>query len=332
MKVVELLEKRRENWRQLEQLCYAMEGRKKRRLGGAGMSRFTALYRSACADLALADAYQLPPNTIEYLHHLVARAHNQLYRARRFNVQAWSVEIFRNVPRRLYSDNALRLAFMLFWGIFIASMLLARSSPEYAHELLGREAMAHFQESFSEPVAGRDPNANFMMAGFYIWHNAGIGMQCFVFGLFAGVGGLFETVFNAAYLGGVFGFMTTVPEKNNFFEFVTAHGPFELTAIVLAAGAGMRLGFSLLYTQGRSRLHSLRAAGRESVPSIMVAVILFMLAAFIEGFISPSTLPYTIKAFVAAASSALLMFYFVVLGQPPREQSLKTGTGALFEP
>jgi uncharacterized membrane protein SpoIIM required for sporulation len=308
MKVVELLEKRRANWRELEQLCVTMEGRRKRRLGGAGMSQFTALYRSACADLALADAYQLPPNTVEYLHHLVARAHNQLYRARR--------EIFRHVPRRLYHDNALRLAFVLFWGIFIASLLLARSSPQYAHDLIGRESMAHFQESFSEPIGGRDPNDNFMMAGFYIWHNASIGMQCFVFGLFAGVGGLFETVFNAAYLGGVFGFMTTVPQRNNFFEFVTAHGPFELTAIVLAAGAGMRLGFSLLYTQGRSRLHSLRAAGRESVPSIMVAVILFMLAAFIEGFVSPSALPYTIKAFVAAASSALLMFYFVVLGQP----------------
>jgi uncharacterized membrane protein SpoIIM required for sporulation len=130
---------------------------------------------------------------------------------------------------------------------------------------------------------------------------------------------LFKTIFNAAYLGGVFGFMTTVPEQDNFFEFVTAHGPFELTAIVLAAGAGMRLGFSLLNTNGRRRLVALRAAGRESVPSIMVAVIMFVLAAFIEGFVSPSTLPYSIKAFVAAASSAALMFYFVVLGQPPRE-------------
>jgi uncharacterized membrane protein SpoIIM required for sporulation len=319
MKVLELLEKRRENWRQLEQQCFTMERRGKGRLGAAGMAQFASLYRSACADLALADAYQLPTNTVEYLHHLVARAHNQLYRARRFNVDAWMVEIFRNVPRRLYADNALRLAFVLFWGIFIASMLLARSNPEYAHELIGRDAMTQFQENFSKPLAGRESNANFMMAGFYIWHNAGIGMECFVLGLFAGVGGLFETVFNSAYLGAVFGFMTTVPEKQNFFEFVTAHGPFELTAIVLAAGAGMRLGFSLLYTNGRSRLQSLRAAGREGMPSIMVAVILFMMAAFIEGFISPSALPYTIKAFVAAASSALLMFYFVILGQPPRE-------------
>jgi uncharacterized membrane protein SpoIIM required for sporulation len=319
MKVVELLEARRENWRHLEQLCTAMQTKGRRRLDGEGVARFTSLYRAACADLALADAYHLPPNMVAYLHHLVARAHNQLYRARRFNVHAWAIEIFRNVPRRLYNDNALRLAFVLFWGIFLVSMLLARSSPQYAHELIGREAMAQYQENFSRPISGRDPNESFLMAGFYIWNNAGIGMECFVFGLFAGIGGLFKTVFNAAYLGGVFGFMSTSPQKNNFFEFVTAHGPFELTAVVLAAGAGMRLGFSLLYTQGRSRLNSLRAAGKESLPSIMVAVILFLLAAFVEGFISPSSLPYWLKAFVAAASSALLMVYFVVLGQPPRE-------------
>jgi uncharacterized membrane protein SpoIIM required for sporulation len=319
MNVVELLEARRENWRHLEQLCHAMQSKGRRRLHGEGAARFASLYRAACADLALADAYQLPAGTVAYLHQLVARAHNQLYRARRFNVHAWAVEIFRNVPRRLYNDNALRLAFGLFWGIFLASMLLARSSPQYAHELIGREAMAQYQENFSRPISGREANESFLMAGFYIWNNAGIGMECFVFGLFLGIGGLFKTVFNAAYLGGVFGFMSTSPQRNHFFEFVTAHGPFELTAVVLAAGAGMRLGFSLLYTQGRSRLSSLRAAGRESLPSIMVAVILFLLAAFVEGFISPSSLPYSFKAFVAAASSAMLMVYFVVLGQPSRD-------------
>jgi uncharacterized membrane protein SpoIIM required for sporulation len=81
----------------------------------------------------------------------------------------------------------------------------------------------------------------------------------------------------------------------------------------------MRLGFSLLHTSGRSRLSSLRAAGRESLASIMVAVILFFLAGLIEAFVSPSALPYSFKAFVAAASSAALMVYFVVLGQPPKD-------------
>ena len=52
-------------------------------------------------------------------------------------------------------------------------------------------------------------------------------------------------------LGAAFGHMGTVEQRDNFFQFVTAHGPFELTAIVLSAAAGMRLGFSLVDTHGQ---------------------------------------------------------------------------------
>jgi uncharacterized membrane protein SpoIIM required for sporulation len=108
-----------------------------------------------------------------------------------------------------------------------------------------------------------------------------------------------------------------VPEWENFYQFVTAHAPFELTAIVLSGAAGMRLGFSMIFTRGLSRAASLRLAGRESIPTVSAAVILFVLAAIVEGFISPSELPYAIKAIVCALSSALLMFYFVMLGLQP---------------
>jgi hypothetical protein len=40
------------------------------------------------------------------------------------------------------------------------------------------------------------------------------------------------------------------------------------------------------------------------------------LAALIEGYISPSALPYGVKASVAAMSTCVLGFYFVVLGYP----------------
>src|SRR5690242_17227282 len=132
MKVSELLERRRENWRQLEQMCITMESRRRKRLGGAGSVQFASLYRSACADLALADAYQLPANTVLYLHQLVARAHNQLYRSRRFNFAGWGRELFQNIPRRLFRDNYFRLSFVVFWGLFLASMLFAHQSREYA--------------------------------------------------------------------------------------------------------------------------------------------------------------------------------------------------------
>ncbi len=76
------------------------------------------------------------------------------------------------------------------------------------------------------------------MAGFYIGHNATIGLRCFAFGLLAGIGGLYETVFNASTLGATFGYMAHSPSASNFFHFVTAHGPFELTARRAHGGRG----------------------------------------------------------------------------------------------
>jgi uncharacterized membrane protein SpoIIM required for sporulation len=154
------------------------------------------------------------------------------------------------------------------------------------------------------------------MAGFYIMHNTGIGLQCFASGLLLGIGGLFATVFNAAFLGAAFGHMLTLPQRPNFLEFVTAHGPFELTAIVLSAAAGMRLGFSMIDTHGLSRGAALQAAARETMPSMGAAMVLFALAAVIEGFISPSSLPYALKAGLAIFCTLMLLVYLVVLGYP----------------
>jgi uncharacterized membrane protein SpoIIM required for sporulation len=81
----------------------------------------------------------------------------------------------------------------------------------------------------------------------------------------------------------------------------------------------MRLGFSLIATGGLSRVASLRKAAFEAMPAAGAAVVLFCLAALIEGFVSPSALPYEAKAAVAVASTALLLIYVVGLGALPRD-------------
>jgi uncharacterized membrane protein SpoIIM required for sporulation len=314
MKVAQLLDERREGWRELETMCLKLERGGARRLGASGVLRFAAAYRSACADLALADAYQLPPHTVQYLHELVGRAHNQLYRSKLFRWHEWGVELFHNVPRRLLFDRALWLAFVVFWGIFFASMAFGYASRDYCVDVVGTEALDALEQSFAAPISGRDPNASGAMGGFYVLHNAGIGLRCFAAGLLLGVGGLFITISNAVQLGAMFGYMFNSPSRANFVEFVTAHGPFELTAVVFASAAGMRLGFSLVSTGGLSRAASLRRAVNEAVPTMAASVVLFSFAAAIEGFLSPSNAPYALKAGVAIGSTVLLVFYVVVLG------------------
>ena len=135
-----------------------------------------------------------------------------------------------------------------------------------------------------------------------------IGLECFAWGLLFGVGGLVDLAFNAVQIGAVFGYMTTVPEWHNFSQFVTAHGPFELTAIAVSAAAGMRLGFSMINTHGLSRIASLEQAGREAMPTMGAAMVMLAIAAMIEAFLSPSAAPYAVKAAVAIVSSVLLVF------------------------
>jgi uncharacterized membrane protein SpoIIM required for sporulation len=317
MKVSEILEQRQGNWEELQRLCGMLESGKRKRLPPDVLARFASLYRAACADLALADAYQLPPGMVHYLHQLVARAHNQLYRSRQFTTRVWFHEMFYRVPRRLFRDKFLWLSFALFFGFGVSSYFLARFVPEFARVAIPQEEREGMEQMYSQATTRGGFGGDSAMAGYYVQHNAGIGIQCFAGGIIlCGFGGMFAVIFNACMLGAVFGYMDTTSAAGNFNNFVTAHAPFELTAIVLSGAAGMRLGFSYVFTKGLSRADSLRRAGRESLPIMMAAIILFVLAASIEGYVSASPLPYWIKATVAVVSGFTLLFYFVLLGMP----------------
>jgi uncharacterized membrane protein SpoIIM required for sporulation len=322
MKVAQLLDQRRENWQHLERLCQQMESRRTSKLPATTVTRFAALYRAACADLALADAYQLPPNTVQYLHRLVGRAHNQLYRSRRFDFNAWGHSLFVEVPQRIFHDRWVQVAFLMFWGLFIISAVLAYSKagwPNYAERLIGSENIEKMESDFANPLNGFSFDEDFARASFYIQHNTGIGLKCFAWGLLV-VPGLYTLMWNAMVLGASFGYMARpdVPAGVNFFQFVTAHGPFELTAIVLSAGAGLRLGVAWHNPQGMARLDSMRHTARYAMPIMGAAMVMFFFAALIEGFLSPSPAPLWLKQLVAVLSTGLLTLYFLVLGFPRR--------------
>ena len=333
MKVAELIRQRQPQWQELEGLVKEVGGR----LGTkdpARIARFSELYRAACADLALAEAYQLPPQTVDYLHQLVARAHNQLYRSTSFQWQTWARRAFRETPQLIFRDRCVHFAFLLFWGLFLTAAYLSYDTvlwPDFAAQVVGEEQLDTMTDMYQE--IGRTFGQNSTMTGYYINNNAGIGLRCFV-SMLAVLPGLVTLGYNAVLLGSVFGYMFR-PELGeagaNFKHFVTAHGPFELTAVVLAAGAGLKIGLSWIVTGGLSRLDSLKQKAQEALPIALVSVALFCLAAMIEGFISPmpeKILPWWVKGAVAIVCSCLMMFYFVGLGFPrPESQSSMEGPG-----
>lgn len=291
---------------------------------------FSRRYRSACSDLALATAQRFPVETTGYLHQLVADAHSQLYRTESFSLVDWLRSLVFVVPHRIVTDPCFWIAFGVFWSLFLGAVAAAILQPSYAVDLVGNAALAKMEEMYSKAPSGlgNDSQRSFM-TGFYVFNNAGIGLRAFVGGILGGVGSLLILGTNAVTLGVIFGHMFTSPQRANFVEFVTAHGPFELTAVVLSAAAGLRLGWALLDTRGWSRLESLRRTAPEALSTAGLATVLFILAAFIEGFVSPSTLPYAVKAAVAVGTAIALVAY---LGSPLVLIGLRTGRGPRHEP
>ena len=319
MRIGDYLNQRRAKWNQLEQLYVQVSSAGGvRKMKGEQIATFTQLYRSVCSDLAMANENRLPPATASYLHDLIGRCHSQLYRTADSAPRNIARKVFFEAPHRILNDVCVQFCGVLFFGLFTLSALFAQNEeafPKFANLVLGEESIDRLEESFAEPIGGRDEGAYVIMSAFYIQHNTSIGLRCFGEGILI-LPCLFELTFNAVTLGASFGYMAreSATGGDNFMEFTTAHGPFELTAIVMSAAAGLRMGVGFFVTYGFRRFDSIRAAASDAVPLILAAVVLFSLAAFTEGCISPSPLPYIFKAFWAICSSTAMMIYFVVLG------------------
>src|SRR4051794_7376772 len=186
MRVVDRLSRREASWGELGQLVDRFSRAHFRRLDPAEVLRLGQLYRGVCSDLMLAESYDLPRETVAYLHALVGRAHNTLYRARGFQFRDLGRLLFDDAPRMLRSDRALRLSAAVFFVSFLLCAMIAAARPGFARQVVGEEFLEQVDHMYSQPIAAQRGEAaardDTAMAGFYIQHNTTIGLQCFAWG------------------------------------------------------------------------------------------------------------------------------------------------------
>ena len=156
------------------------------------------------------------------------------------------------------------------------------------------------------------------MAGFYIFHNVGIGLRCFAFGLLLGIGGLYVTVFNAAMLGAVVRLHGQLAARRELLP--VRHRPRPVRADGDRALRGGRNAAGLLAGRhARPARGSPRCAGppSESMSTVWAAVVLFVLAADDRGASSRRRRrPTRSRPAWRSSRALLLLFYFFVLGYP----------------
>jgi uncharacterized membrane protein SpoIIM required for sporulation len=286
--------------------------------------RIAALYRRTCEHLALARERAYPAYMVTRLEQVTSEAHQLIYQQRVFGLGALRHMIAVGFPKAVYRDaRYIGLAAAVFFIPSIILGVLVYRSPELILSVISPETAAQFEEMYS-PAAGsigrvRSADTDWIMFGYYIRNNIGVAFQCFAAGLFVGVGTLFFLAHNAAFGGAIAGYLTQRGLGSTFYSFIATHSAFELTAIVLAGGAGLKIGHSLLAPGRLSRTAALVVAAQESAVILYGVTVLLIIAAAVEAFwSSASWLNPAIKYSVAAICWAAVLGYLVVQGRRAR--------------
>jgi uncharacterized membrane protein SpoIIM required for sporulation len=315
--------RRQRDWERLDALVRTAQGRGLRFLTPEEIAQLSPLYRDACADLSRAEGARYSAPLIDYLQGLAAAAHGVLYGQGRGR---WSVvggagssmrlaiEAFPRAVRR--HKVAMLLAFLLFFVPFFGGFFATLLDPGFALRIVPEGQLRPLVDAYKEGFSSaRNAGLDATMAGFYVNHNVGIALRCFATGLFFGLGSGFYLIENGLGTGAIMGYVVSHGAGDNILTFVVGHGSLELGAIVLAGGAGLALGWSIVAPGDLTRLASLQTTARSVVIIVFGAAVMLFMAAAVEGFWSASALPSLVKRIVGGVMFTLVMAYITLAGR-----------------
>jgi len=305
-------------WREFSAMLAAAQRNGLRGLSETAVSDFVARYRELATDLARLQtaARGREIDSVFYLSRLVAGGHNLLYRDRRVtSASAWEFLTY-TVPREI-RRSALPIgiaAVLLFGPAAIAYVAVARS-PAVAADFIPQQMIDRAEEGVQRArnEQGYIPDPQLfrpIMSSAIIANNVQVTYLAFAGGILAGLGTVAALVFNGISLGGVLGLYQSKGILPLILAFVAPHGVLELSAIVIAGGAGLLLGAAIVVPGARPRREVLVDHARRAIQLVAASTVLLVFAGTLEGFVSP--IPWWTlgqKVTVSALSAAFLVLF-----------------------
>jgi uncharacterized membrane protein SpoIIM required for sporulation len=209
-------------------------------------------------------------------------------------------ETFPRAFRRHLPHAGIAAALFLTSALFGLSLAFAR--PEAGTALLGPQAVSDLREGrlWTDALTSVVP-APVSSAGIAT-NNMSVAITAWAGGALGGTLTLYVVLMNGFMLGALVGATSAFGLAGRLLEFVAAHGILEITLILVASGAGLRVGHATLAAGDRPRREAMSEAGRESLLLLLGCLPWFVLLGIVEGVVSPSpAVPATAKLGIGLA-------------------------------
>jgi len=314
---------READWQRLETLVLIAEKSGVQRMGFDEARDLAALYRQATTSLAIAREISLDKALLDYLEALIARAYLSVYAPQ---------ERIGGVVRRFFQTSApqamRRSAVFILAGFFCmglgalvgyllyfenASWFYVFVPPEMAGGR-GPDASTEYLRSF---IYDDNPESKGLgaFATFLFSHNTRIAIFVFGLGAFLCFPAILLTFYNGLLLGGFIGLHVDRGLGVDLGGWLSVHGVTELSAICIACGGGIMLGMAVLFPGQQSRAEALRKTGRDAVKLALVAALMLVVAAVLEGFARQLIQDVSTRYVVGWGVGALWLLWFTQFGR-----------------
>ncbi|GHC53365.1 stage II sporulation protein M [Ulvibacter litoralis] len=267
-------------------------------------------------DLAYAQTYYPESKTLQYLNSLASQAHQKIYSNKKESknrvISFWKYEFplfFKQYHATLF------YTFLLFLVSTCIGIISTLNDDSFVRLILGD---AYVNETLNNIEKG-DPTAIYKSGseiGTFLGitiNNIRVAFLAYAFGVITSIGTAWVLFRNGVMLGAFFTFFYT---KDLLFEAsksIWLHGTIEISVIVIAGCAGLVMGNSLLFPKTYSRRVSFLKGAKDGLKIVVSTIPFFIIAGFIEGFITRySNMPVWLAMTIIFGSLALIIYYYII--------------------
>ena len=273
------------------------------------------LYIEITDHLSYAKTFYPKSNTEFYLNQLASTAHQKIYKTKKESKNRIITFFTKEFPMEFYQhQRKLLIAFLVFALFVIIGAFSAASEGDFVRSFLGDGYINMTLENIEkgDPMAVYKQQGEFNMFLGITLNNIKVALMAFTYGLLLGIGSLYVMLQNGLMLGS---FQYFFYEKGLLWESartIWIHGTIEISVIIVAGCAGLTLGAGMLFPDTYTRLESFKRGVKSGLKILMSTIPFFIVAGFLEGFVTRHTeMPDWLAILIISLSLGLILFYYV---------------------
>ncbi len=294
-------------WRRLEQLA------SRRRLGPAEVDELIGLYQRTATHLSVIRSRSPDAALVARLSRIVLAARGSITGGSAFSWRTVGRFFTATFPLAVFQAwRWWSVVAVSFTGLSLLMMFYVADHPEIQAAFLTNDEIKQLVNHDFASYYSQSQAQNFALE---VWtNNAFLTGQCLAAGVLIVpvILLLADNLFNLGLIGGV---MIGNGRSDVFFGLIMPHGMLELTAVYVAAGVGLRIGWSWIAPgPGLTRARALAQAGRSGMLVALGLVAVLAVSGLIEAFVTPSPLPTEVRIAIGLAAWMAFLAYVFVAG------------------